>query len=157
MNWKVRMAAVPIGLACSLVSRAAQPEPGGFDISKMRPDLVAELRRAWRLAERGDSNRETAVLIVRTPDGAYASELKQDPSGYQTVTFQVRPGVVAIFHTHPNRSPAQPSPQDIHNSDRLQVPNFTLTSRGMWLYDPAARKTTLVMPFLSWLTARNWQ
>ena len=156
MNWKVRIGAMLIVLGLTIGAHAAEHNPGRFDMSRMDRGLVAELGRAWRLVERGDSNREAVVLIVRTPDGAYSAELEQDPSGFQTVTFGVHSRVVAIFHTHPNRCPAMPSPQDIRNSDLLQIPNFTLTSRGMWVYDPAARKTTMVMPFLSWLAPRNW-
>jgi len=141
----------------ALVGAMAASCAGAFDISMVGSDVVSRFREAWHISERGDSNREVVVQIVRQPDGAYAAEIATDPQGYQTVTFEVRPEAVAIFHTHPNRCPAKPSPQDTRNSDQLQVPNFTLTNRGMWVYDPASKRTSLVMPFLSWLRPENWQ
>lgn len=144
-------------LAALALAVAFAPPAHGFDISKLDSGIIRQFRQAWHLSERGNSNQEVVVLIVREPDGTYEAELKQDRSGFQTVTFQFHPQVVAIFHTHPNRTPMQPSPQDIRNSDQLQVPNFTLTNRGMWVYDPITKKTSLVMPFLSWLRLENWR
>ena len=128
----------------------------GFDLTSVDPAIVERLREAWRLAERGQSNREVAVLVSREPGGDYSAEIRRDAGGFQTVTYTVHPGVVAIFHTHPNRTPPLPSTQDRRNADLLGIPSFTLTSRGLWRYDPATREASLVMPHLSWLKPDNW-
>ena len=45
----------------------------------------------------------------------------------------------------------------MRNSDQLQVPNFTLTSRGVWIYDPRTRKSSRIIALLNWLRTEVWQ
>lgn len=120
--------------------------------------LVAHLRRAWMAVERGQSNREAAVLIVpSTADaGGWRAVPVFDSESYQTIKLEVPPGTLAILHTHPNHLGGEPSPADRRNSDMLGIPNYTLTDRGVWRYDPRTRRTERVMYKLSWLEAANW-
>ena len=144
-------------LACQLFGTLADGNPlAPFDMSGVNNGIVEALRRAWYLAEHGDSNGEAGVVIVEEPDGGYSANVQFDPARSRQVYFRVTPSVVAILHTHPNNSLQQPSRQDRSNSDLLQIPTFTLTNRGLWVYSPKTRKTNLVMPLLSWLDPKNW-
>jgi hypothetical protein len=127
-----------------------------FALNRINAGMVARMREAWELAGRGSSNREAAVLIVDRGEGTYDAVLAQDPEGYRSMRMMVPAGSVAIFHTHPNFTGSEPSPQDRLNSDLLGIPNFTLTDRGVWIYDPHTQRTSRVMYRLSWLDPKNW-
>lgn len=60
-----------------------------------------------------------------------------------------------MVHTHPNRCNARPSAHDRALGDRFQVAILTLTNRGMFMYDPATKKITLIKDGLKWLHTRN--
>ncbi len=72
-------------------------------------------------------------------------------------TFSWHPATIAIVHTHPNASDPKPQDEDIAVADRHHVPIFTITSRGMYVYDPGTRKLSKVMSNLDWLEVSNWR
>ena len=41
-------------------------------------------------------------------------------------------------------------------ADKYNVLMFTLTVRGMYVYDPGTKKTSVVMYGLDWLDASKW-
>lgn len=94
--------------------------------------------------------------MIKEPDGAYRAEVVFELHEFLQVRFEVVPGTVAIMHTHPNSFGAMPSPQDRKNADLLQIPTFTMTNRGLWVYDPRTRKTSPLLPMLSWLDPNCW-
>lgn len=131
-------------------------ERSPFEMSRMDAQIVATLRQAWRLAEEGRSPREAGVMVLREADGRYTAKLVFDPKAFHQVRFSVTPTVVAILHTHPNQVGREPSPSDRANSDLLQIPTFTLTNRGLWVYNPKTREVRLVMLMTSWLDPKSW-
>jgi hypothetical protein len=145
-------------LACQLSGTLEDGNPlAPFDMNRINSRVIEAFRQAWRLADHGESNGEAGVLIVEEPGGDYSAKVQFDPDSLKQVRFWLTPGVVAIFHTHPNSSRQEPSKQDRRNSDQLQIPAFTLTNRGLWVYSPKTRKTSLVMPLLSWLFPKQWR
>jgi hypothetical protein len=45
--------------------------------------------------------------------------------------------IIAVVHTHPNMANPEPRGPDLLIADEFQVPMFTITLAGMYLYDPA--------------------
>jgi hypothetical protein len=59
-------------------------------------------------------------------------------------------------HTHPTLSDPRPHDEDLTVADKYHVPIFTITSRGMYVYDPLTKKVSLVLPNLEWLDATKF-
>ncbi|HMG34602.1 MAG TPA: hypothetical protein VKM94_11740 [Blastocatellia bacterium] len=135
------------------VLRKGTPE---FAISTFSPSVVNEFRSAWRSVGGGTSPHESVILILRMYDGTYSARRQKQTYEYHASTFAWHPATVAVVHTHPNTCPAAPQPQDEAIADKYHVPMFTITNRGMFVYDPTTRKTTKVMEGLEWLDQHKW-
>lgn len=118
--------------------------------------MVKEFRRAWRISRNGSSFIEGLVLIFRMPDGSCQAELQDQTNQFKSVSFTFKPDVAAIVHTHPNGSDPRPSDADREVADVCGIPIFTITSEGMFVYDPATRETSKVMDRLDWLKPSSW-
>jgi hypothetical protein len=75
---------------------------------------------------------------------------------HKQFTFRWHPATIAIVHTHPNTSDPKPQDEDIAVADKHKVPIFTITNRGMYVYDPATKTRSKVMRDLDWLDISNW-
>jgi hypothetical protein len=112
--------------------------------------------KAWMHAESGTSSLEGVVLILRSVDGTYSGRELGTTNEHKKFTFRWQTGTIAIVHTHPNSSDPKPQGEDLAIADRYGVPIFTITSRGMFVYDPGTRKTSKVMKNLEWLDASRF-
>ena len=110
-----------------------------------------ELQRAWIVSGVGTTAREGVVLIFRMVDGSYLGKLQPFTNQYKQCTFTWNPAAIAIVHTHPNDSDPRPGAQDRQVADKYCVPNFTITISGMYVYDPATKKTSKLLNGLDWL------
>jgi len=128
-----------------------------FVMSIFDDKIVGEFRRAWDLVRNGNSPYESVVLILRAAGGGYIAVRRPITYEYKRCTFAWHPATVAVVHTHPNDCPANPQPDDIKIADDHHVLMFTLTNRGMFLYDPATRKTTRVIDGLNWRESDKWR
>jgi len=143
----------------SLVSRFGFLFPSsGFrsmraDSSRARIDngVAKELDKAWCISGAGTNGREGVVLIFRMPDGSYTGKSQGFTNEQYRFTFKWNPAALAIVHTHPNHSDPRPAEQDRRVADKYGVPNFTITISGMYVYDPATKKTSKVLNGLDWL------
>jgi hypothetical protein len=61
-----------------------------------------------------------------------------------------------VVHTHPNRCGPEPVGDDLKIADRFRVPVFTITSSGMYVYDPIRKKITKIWNGLDWLKPSKW-
>jgi hypothetical protein len=59
-------------------------------------------------------------------------------------------------HTHPNACNERPSWPDKDIADKYHVPILTITSRGMFMYDPETKKISKVQDGLDWLKLDKW-
>jgi hypothetical protein len=137
-------------------NRAAAVRGAEFAISKFDKQMIEAFSQAWRRSGNGFSPMEGVVLIVRMPDGSYRGKELGATNEHRQFTFRWQPGIIAIVHTHPNGSDPKPQDEDIAVADKHQVPIFTITSRGMYVYDPGTRKLSKVMSNLDWLDVSNW-
>lgn len=154
VSWVMVLAVWVCGVAAQQESRF--PRVVNFDVNEMDWSVAREFVRAWKMSHGGTCPHEVAV-VLRYQNGRYVAELQHSNNKAYTTSVTVTPGVVALVHTHPNARPAEPSPTDRRIADRLRLPVVTLSSRGVYAYDPSTRKTTKIMAGVTWLDEANWQ
>ena len=127
-----------------------------FELSRISNDNIKDFGTAWNISNNGTSGKEGLILLFRTFQGGYIARIQRKTNEMRQVTFTWVPNAVAVVHTHPNRNDPKPSSLDIELADRFNVPMITITLRGMYLYDPATKKTTRVFDGLDWLESAKW-
>lgn len=137
-------------------NRAVLPRGADLAISTIDKQMVEAFGTAWRRSGNGSLPLEGVVLILRMADGGYSGREMGSTNEHKRFTFRWHPETIAIVHTHPNTSDPKPQDEDIAVADMYHVPVFTITSRGMYVYDPGSRKLSKVMSNLDWLDASNW-
>ncbi len=135
----------------------AQTAPSSFDAAKIDKWVVAEFQKAWHISANGTCDIEGVVLLFANADGSYRAQTLRQTNERRQVTFKWNPHTTAIVHTHPNDARAQPTEQDIQVAERFKVPMFTITRKGMFMYDPGTKKITKIKDGLSWLEASSWK
>ena len=149
------------------------PDVAGYDIATIRvwsgrlragfgllrkidKAVIREFDQAWRISGDGRYGQESVVLIFRMLDDSYRGNSLGSTGEYQKFTFNWNPAAVAIVHTHANNTDSRPSGQDERVAKKYDVPIFTITIRGMYVYDPATRTTRKVLDGLDWLNPSKW-
>ncbi|HJZ69823.1 MAG TPA: hypothetical protein VKF81_16985 [Blastocatellia bacterium] len=127
-----------------------------FVVSKFDRKITKAFEKAWQRSGGGRLPVEGVVLIMRMSDGTFRGKEMGATNEYKRFTFAWHPAAIAIVHTHPDGSPARPSGDDIIAADKHRIPVFTITSRGMFVYDPGTRKTSKLMDNLDWLDQSKW-
>ncbi|MFY9555660.1 MAG: hypothetical protein WAV20_13070 [Blastocatellia bacterium] len=126
-------------------------------LGRIDKGLIEEFDKAWRVSGDGTTGREGVVLIFRTKGGSYRGVSQGFTSEYEKFTFNWKPNALAIVHTHPNNCDPKPSPQDERAAEKYDVPIFTITISGMYVYNPTTRMTGKVVNDLDWLKLSKWQ
>ena len=127
-----------------------------YAMSKVDNGIVKAFGKAWGRSGDGTSSLEGVVLILRMADGSFSGRDMGATNEYKRFTFPWHPAAIAIVHTHPNSSDPKPCGEDIVTADKRGVPIFTITSRGMYVYDPGTRKISKVKNDLDWLDQSSW-
>jgi len=138
------------------VDSASFDRSSRFVISRFDRKMIGEFSRAWIRAGDGTAANESVVLILRMVGGGYSARSLGTTNQNRAFTFGWHPATVAVVHTHPNGSDPRPQGEDIKVADKYGVPVFTITSRGMFVYDPSTRTTSMVKRNLDWLDPSNW-
>jgi hypothetical protein len=128
----------------------------GFVLSDIGEQVVKEFNGAWQQCVLGTRDTEAVVLVVRNPDGSLKAVSAGRSNKAYEFTFVWNPAIIAVFHTHPNNRPPQPVEQDILVARRFDVPIFTLSRRGMFMYDPTTDRITKVKSGTDWLDSSSW-
>lgn len=126
-------------------------------VARLDKHVIKEFEKAWAVSSAGTANLEGVVLIFRLVDGSYRAQSQGLTNQHKRFTFKFTPNAVAIVHTHPSSIDPRPSAEDQEISDKLKVPVFTITSRGMFMYNPKTRKTTKIMDGMDWLDHTKWR
>lgn len=132
-------------------SNAPPLRGAGYAISTFDKGMVAAFAKAWSHSGNGTSGVEGVVLVLRMADGSYSGREMGSTNEQRKFTFRWHPSTIAIVHTHPNDSDPKPHDEDLVVADKYHVPIFTITSRGMYVYDPLTKKVTRVLNNLDWL------
>jgi hypothetical protein len=128
-----------------------------FVISKFDKPMVDSFSAAWRRVGNGTLPEESVVLILRMANGGYSARDLGSTHEHKQFTFRWHPATIAIVHTHPNSSSPKPQDEDLAVANKYNVPIFTITSRGMYVYDPTTKKITRVVENLDWLEVSKFQ
>ena len=127
-----------------------------YAISTFDKEVVAAFAKAWSRSSNGTTGVEGVVLVLRMLGGGYSGREMGATNEQKKFTFRWHPATIAIVHTHPNNSDPRPHDEDFAVADKYQVPIFTITSRGMFVYDPFTRKISRVLDNLDWLDASKF-
>jgi len=122
-----------------------------FIIGGIDDQTRAEFQKAWWTVGAGVKSIEAVVLLYRGRNGALIARSQGCTNQRLSFSFAWSPTIIAIVHTHPNSASPEPQGNDLQIADRFQVPIFTITNRGMFVYDPMSKKTRKVLSGLAWL------
>ena len=140
----------------------AQNSPNGADrplrfvLSEIDEKLIKEFNGAWQQCVLGSKDLEAVVLLLREPNGSVRAVSAGRSTQSYAFTFKWNPDIIAVFHTHPNKRDPKPQPQDVQIARRFNVPIFTLTSRGMYAYDPITDRIARIKNGTEWLESTSW-
>ena len=163
------MLAVFLSNTCFLVAAFANidpvAEPGSepadtetaVKVGRIDRAIIKEFEKAWAVSSAGVSNQEGLVLIFRMLDGSYRARSQGNTNQFKKFTFKWAPNAIAIVHTHPSSIDPRPSPEDEEISLKLGVPIYTITTRGMFVFNPKTGKTTKIMDGMDWLDHTKWR
>ena len=127
-----------------------------FILSRIDEAATHEFKKAWISVGAGADRKEAVVLLYSKVDGSLMARPLRLTYESWKFGFNWNPAIIGVVHTHPNTSGSRPSYEDQRLADKFGVPVFTLTSRGMFIYDPDTRKVSLVQDGLDWLKPSNW-
>ncbi len=127
-----------------------------FIISKINKVAAREFQEAWRLSRNGSDGFEGLVLVYPSTDGSILAKSQGKSNEQKQFTFGWTSNIIAVIHTHPNGVDPKPAGHDLQLADKFHVPVFTITQRGMYVYDPETRKISLVKDGLDWLESAKW-
>ena len=140
----------------SAKSNRTREQSADYLLSRMNEGVIRHFGIAWRRSGCGTLAIEGLVLIFRNPDGSYRAEEKGRTNQIRKFTFNWDPYAIAIVHTHPSDRNPRPHEMDIRIADSRGVLMFTITLRGMFMYDPATKLITKVKDGLDWLEPSRW-
>ena len=145
-------------------SGKAQSTKGGyygertaFVISKIDAAAAKEFQDAWHASGYGFARIEALVLLYKADDGSISARSQRKTNEPDCFTFVFTPDIIAVVHTHSNGADPKPAVADMKVADTFLVPMFTLTRRGMYVYDPEIRKISIVRNGLDWLKSSKWK
>ncbi|HXI90957.1 MAG TPA: hypothetical protein VNO24_13145 [Blastocatellia bacterium] len=147
---------------CHCVSALAQTKNGShgektaFIISKIDAAAAKVFQEAWHVSRNGSDGFEGLVLVYATTDGGIIARSQGKSAEQKHFTFGWTSNIIAVVHTHPNGVDPKPAGDDLRLADRFAVPVFTITQRGMYVYDPDTKKVSLVKSGLEWLESAKW-
>ena len=131
-------------------------EKTAFIISKIDDSVAREFQKAWHLSRNGSDRFEALVLVYPTRGGSILARSQGKSAEHNRFDFGWSANIIAVMHTHPNGIDPKPAGDDLRLADRFGVPVFTMTQRGMYVYDPDTRKITMVQKGLEWLDLAMW-
>jgi len=131
-------------------------EKTAFIISRIDAAAAEEFQKAWRATRNGYDGFEGLVLVYKEQDGSISARSRGKSEEQHRFTFGWTADIIAVVHTHANVDKPTPSELDLKVADRFRVPVFTLTRRGMYVYDPETRKISIVQNGLDWLRSSKW-
>ncbi len=143
----MKLATLAIWMTMTLTA-ADGPETGWHPT----PQIALAMRKAW--AETVGSSTTGVEAGFRVDNRAGAEMVVQTGTTNQAMRqkMTIIPGVtVAIYHVHPRSADPMPSVADRRLADTWGVKVYTIHYAGLFIYDPATKKTERLRERLDWL------
>jgi len=119
------------------------------DSTDCDPAVIKAMKNAWSQSSNGTTGVEGTFVLVGTPDNF--TVVPMPPTNEQMKQSFILPaGAFAIYHVHPNKGDPTPSPADIALADGHDLSMNTISSRGLFEYDPETKTTTQLTQGLDW-------
>jgi hypothetical protein len=128
-----------------------------FQLSEINEQILKEFNEAWQQSALGTKDTEAVVLVLREPHGSIKAVSGGRTNQSYKFSFTWNPAIIAIVHTHPNSRDPRPSTGDIQIARTFNVPMFTITLKGMFMYDPAADKIAKIKSGVDWCDSSSWR
>ena len=143
----------------SLDTKLLPPKNGTHQLY-CQPDIIQAMKGIWRQSGNGTSGAEASFRV----DGSLTNyRIVPQPFTNQShsQTLTIIPGTTfALFHVHPNTSGWQPSTPgnnyegnrfgDTGYADKYNFQTYVVSRKGLGMYDPATRTSSLLRPNLDW-------
>ena len=153
-------AVTPPQVDTSKLGEPPSTEPQRLPLLHCQQNIINAMRQAWMRAGNGARKTEAGFITYRGRDGQIGTVNLPNTNQERRISFRLSDvlpqgaTLIAIFHTHPNSSSAMPStgdpPSDVATANRLRVPIYVISNRGLNVYDPATRQTTELRANLDW-------
>jgi hypothetical protein len=114
-----------------------------------------EFQKAWRIADGGATPVEAVVLLYHGRDSSLIARSQGRTNQRLSFSFKWSPSIIGVVRTNPNGLNPEPLGKDLDIADKYRVPVFTITNRGMFVYDPLNKKTWKVLGGLACLEPPN--
>jgi hypothetical protein len=131
-------------------------EKTSFIIAKIDGAVALVFQEAWHLSRNGTDGFEGLVLVYPMHNGSILARSQGKSNEQKHFAFRWPANTIAVVHTHPNGVDPKPTGDDLRLADRFGVPVFTITQRGMYVYDPDTKKISMVQEGLDWLESTIW-
>lgn len=125
-----------------------------------QPDIIQAMKKAWQRAFIGTARTEAGFLPYRGSSGNVGTANLPNTNQDKAISFKISNLIpqgataLAIFHTHPNSGSATPStsgpPSDVDTANKIGLPIYVISNRGLNVYDPATHQTSKLRDGLDW-------
>ena len=114
------------------------------------PKVISAMKTAWAQSSNDSSGVEAGFRL----DGKPANyNIVSTPFTNQQMaqTTSIIPGVTFdVFHVHPNKGDPKPSANDMSIADKYNCGIFTISSSGLYEYDPGSGRISKLRDGLDW-------
>jgi hypothetical protein len=115
------------------------------------PKVIAAMKSAWLQSVNGSAGTEGAFRLDGNPSD-YVVVTVPFTNEFMKERLTIIPGrTFAVFHVHPTRGQAEPSPKDRQLADQYNLKMLTIHVNGLFEYDPIERKTIKIRVGLGWI------
>ncbi|MDQ3280948.1 MAG: IPT/TIG domain-containing protein [Acidobacteriota bacterium] len=124
-------------------------DPSGLDAITSDPHNLEKFLDLYEKGGSGFKETERSAFVTQPPQqisgpGTANCELWPWSASNRTENWPAGKAwpnnVVAVAHTHPDKADPKPSSGDIANSNRINLPFYTVTKKGIYKYDPATQQ-----------------
>jgi hypothetical protein len=114
------------------------------------PDVIHAMKTAWGQSQNGKSGVEAGFRVDGSPT-TYTVVPTPFTNQQMAQKMTITDSTFAIFHVHPDKGDPRPSDNDKNIGNAHGIEMFTITSRGLFLYDPADNATMRLRDGLDWM------
>ena len=119
--------------------------------------VIDALNEAWKKANYGEGYNEAVFAVYRKLEGDLFLSKMEVSTSYDehhfTMGGNIMPSAQALFHTHKNHPDftlAYPARADRELSEKYGMPVVTITSRGLFWYEPNTHEIIALRKGLEW-------